>query len=271
ALGCDYRVAVPSAKVGLPEVKLGILPGAGGTQRLPRLIGVKPALEMIVSGEHVPAPKAKELGIIDEIIDGDLLEGAIAYAKKLVADNAPRRPIRDMQVKLDNPNLFEEFEAGIAKKQRGFLAPFHCIKAVKAVVELPIEEGLKRERELFKELVDSPQSKAQRHVFFAEREVARVPGIDKNTPRREIKTAAVIGAGTMGGGIAMNFANAGIPVYIVDVSQEALDRGLAVVRRNYENSAKRGRITMEQVEQRMSLIRPTLSYDDLKEVDLVIE
>lgn len=271
ALGCDYRVAAPTAKVGLPEVKLGILPGAGGTQRLPRLIGAQAALDMIVSGNHVPAAKAKELGIIDEIIEGDLVEGAIAYAKKLVAAKAPRRPIRDMQVKLDNPNLFEEFEASIAKRQRGFLAPFHCIKAVKAATELPIEQGLKRERELFQELVTSPQSKAQRHVFFAEREVAKVPGLAKDVAKREIKTAAVIGAGTMGGGIAMNFANAGIPVYVLEVKQEALDKGLAVVRRNYENSAKRGRLTMEQVEQRMSLIRPTLSYDDFKDVDLVIE
>ncbi|HEX5514085.1 MAG TPA: 3-hydroxyacyl-CoA dehydrogenase NAD-binding domain-containing protein, partial [Gammaproteobacteria bacterium] len=271
ALGCDYRVAVASAKVGLPEVKLGILPGAGGTQRLPRLIGVEAALQMIVEGNHVPAAKAKALGIIDQIIEGDLVEGAIAYAKQLMADKAPARRLRDVQIKLENPNLFDEFEASIATRQRGFLAPFHCIKAVKAAVELPFEQGLQRERELFQELVTSPQSKAQRHVFFAEREAARVPGLSKDTPKREIKTAAVIGAGTMGGGIAMNFANAGIPVYILEVQQEALDKGLAIVRRNYENSAKRGRLTMEQVEQRMSLIRPTLSYDDFKDVDLVIE
>lgn len=271
ALGCDYRVAVANARVGLPEVKLGILPGAGGTQRLPRLIGVQPALEMIVSGNHVPAPQAKELGVIDQIIEGDLVEGAIAYARQLVADKAPARRLREVEIKLDNPKLFEEFEASIAKRQRGFLAPFHCIKAVKAAVELPFEQGMKRERELFQELVTSPQSKAQRHVFFAEREAARVPGLSKDTPKREIKVAAVIGAGTMGGGIAMNFANAGIPVYILEVQQEALDKGLAVVRRNYENSAKRGRLTMEQVEERMNLIRPTLSYDDFKDVDLVIE
>lgn len=271
ALGCDYRVAVANARVGLPEVKLGILPGAGGTQRLPRLIGVQPALEMIVSGNHVPAPQAKELGVIDQIIESDLVEGAIAYARQLVADKAPARRLREVEIKLDNPKLFEEFEASIAKRQRGFLAPFHCIKAVKAAVELPFEQGMKRERELFQELVTSPQSKAQRHVFFAEREAARVPGLSKDTPKREIKTVAVIGAGTMGGGIAMNFANAGIPVYILEVQQEALDKGLAVVRRNYENSAKRGRLTMEQVEERMHLIRPTLSYDDFKDVDLVIE
>ena len=271
ALGCDYRVAVASAKVGLPEVKLGILPGAGGTQRLPRLIGAEAALQMIVEGNHVPAPKAKALGIIDEIIEGDLLEGAIAYAKKLVAEKAPLRRICDMQVKLDNPNLFEEFERSIARKQRGFLAPFHCIKAVRAAVELPFAEGLKRERELFAELVASPQSKAQRHVFFAEREVAKVPGLPADVQKREIRTAAIIGAGTMGGGIAMNFANAGIPVYLLEVSQEALDRGVALIRKNYEGSVKSGRLRAEDVDKRMSFIRPTLSYDDLKDVDLVIE
>ena len=271
ALGCDYRVAVADAKVGLPEVKLGILPGAGGTQRLPRLIAVAEALDMIVQGKFVAAPKAAKLGIIDEIVEGDLVEGAIAYAKRLVEQGAPQRRIRDMKAELDNPNLFEEYEKSIARRSRGFLAPFHCIKAVKAAVELPFDEGMKRERELFQELMASSQSKAQRHVFFAEREVAKVPGLPKDTAKREIKTAAVIGAGTMGGGIAMNFANAGIPVYVVEVKQEALDKGLAVVRRNYENTAKKGRLTQEDVEKRMSLIRPTLTYDDLKDVDIVIE
>jgi len=271
ALGCDYRVAIASARVGLPEVKLGILPGAGGTQRLPRLIGVEPALQMIVSGDHVPAPKAKQLGVIDEIIDGDLLEGAITYARKLVADKAPARRLRDVAIKLDNPKLFEEFEASIARRQRGFLAPFHCIKAVKAATELPFDQGMERERELFMELLVSPQSKAQRHVFFAEREAARVPGLGRDVPTREINRVGIIGAGTMGGGIAMNFANVGIPVRLLEVKQEALDKGLAVIRRNYEGSAKRGRLTMEQVEERMQLIQPTLSYDDFKDVDLVIE
>src|SRR5690625_2121277 len=271
ALGCDYRVAIASARVGLPEVKLGILPGAGGTQRLPRLIGVEPALQMIVSGDHIPAPKAKQLGVIDEIIDGDLLEGAITYARKLVADKAPARRLRDVAIKLDNPKLFEEFEASIARRQRGFLAPFHCIKAVKAATELPFDQGMERERELFMELLVSPQSKAQRHVFFAEREAARVPGLGRDVPTREINRVGIIGAGTMGGGIAMNFANVGIPVRLLEVKQEALDKGLAVIRRNYEGSAKRGRLTMEQVEERMQLIQPTLSYDDFKDVDLVIE
>ena len=271
ALGCDYRVALDSAKVGLPEVKLGILPGAGGTQRLPRLIGAQKALEVIVAGNPVKAKDALELGIVDELIGGDLLEGALAFARKLAADNAPLRRIRDLQAKKEDPDLFSNFEKSIARKQRGFKAPFHCIKAVQAAVELPFDEGMKRERELFAELLVSPESRAQRHVFFAEREVAKVPGLPKDTPKRDINQVAVIGAGTMGGGIAMNFANAGIPVKILEVKEDALERGIAVIRKNYENTAKKGRITQEQVEQRMALIQPTLSYDDLGDVDLVIE
>ena len=271
ALGCDYRVAVDSAKVGLPEVKLGILPGAGGTQRLPRLIGAQKALEVIVAGNPVKAKDALELGVVDELIGGDLLEGALAFARKLAADNAPLRRIRDLQAKKEDPDLFSNFEKSIARKQRGFKAPFHCIKAVQAAVELPFDEGMKRERELFAELLVSPESRAQRHVFFAEREVAKVPGLPKDTPKRDINQVAVIGAGTMGGGIAMNFANAGIPVKILEVKEDALEKGIAVIRKNYENTAKKGRITAQQVEDRMALIQPTLSYDDLSDVDLVIE
>ena len=271
ALGCDYRVALESAKVGLPEVKLGLLPGAGGTQRLPRLIGAKAALDMIVGGNPVKAKDAFKVGIVDEVVGGDLLEGALAYARKLVADNAPLRKIRDLDVKKEDADLFTNYEKSIARKQRGFKAPFHCIKAVQAAVELPFDEGMKRERELFAELLVSPESRAQRHVFFAEREVAKVPGLPKDTAKRDVKSAAIIGAGTMGGGIAMNFANAGIPVKILEVKEDALERGIAVIRKNYENTAKKGRITQEQVEQRMALIQPTLSYDDLSDVDLVIE
>ena len=271
ALGCDYRVALESAKVGLPEVKLGLLPGAGGTQRLPRLIGAKAALDMIVGGNPVKAKDAFKVGIVDEVVGGDLLEGALAYARKLVADNAPLRKIRDLDVKKEDADLFTNYEKSIARKQRGFKAPFHCIKAVQAAVELPFDEGMKRERELFAELLVSPESRAQRHVFFAEREVAKVPGLPKDTAKRDVKSAAIIGAGTMGGGIAMNFANAGIPVKILEVKEDALERGIAVIRKNYENTAKKGRITQEQVEQRMALIQPTLSYDDLGDVDLVIE
>jgi len=271
ALGCDYRVALESAKVGLPEVKLGLLPGAGGTQRLPRLVGAKAALDMIVGGNPVKAKDAFKVGIVDEVVGGDLLEGALAYARKLVAENAPLRKIRDLDVKKEEADLFTNYEKSIARKQRGFKAPFHCIKAVQAAVELPFEDGMKRERELFAELLVSPESRAQRHVFFAEREVAKVPGLPKDTPKRDVNSAAIIGAGTMGGGIAMNFANAGIPVKILEVKEDALERGIAVIRKNYENTAKKGRITQEQVEQRMALIQPTLSYDDLNDVDLVIE
>lgn len=271
ALGCDYRVALESAKVGLPEVKLGLLPGAGGTQRLPRLVGAKAALDMIVGGNPVKAKDAFKVGIVDEVVGGDLLESALAYARKLVADNAPLRKIRDLDVKKEDADLFTNYEKSIARKQRGFKAPFHCIKAVQAAVELPFDEGMKRERELFAELLVSPESRAQRHVFFAEREVAKVPGLPKDTAKRDVNSAAIIGAGTMGGGIAMNFANAGIPVKILEVKEDALERGIAVIRKNYENTAKKGRITQEQVEQRMALIQPTLSYDDLSDVDLVIE
>ena len=272
ALGCDYRVALDSARLGLPEVKLGLLPGAGGTQRLPRLVGAQKALEMIVGGNPIKAAEARELGLVDEVVSGDLLEGALAFARKLVADGAPLRKISELDVPGDtSAELFDHFEQSIARKQRGFKAPFSCIKAVKAAVELPYDKGVERERELFFKLMVSSESAAQRHVFFAEREVAKVPGLDKDTPKREIKQAAVIGAGTMGGGIAMNFANAGIVVKILEVKEEALEKGIALIRKNYENTAKKGRISQEQVEQRMALIQPTLSYDDLSDVDLVIE
>jgi len=271
ALGCDYRVALDSARLGLPEVKLGLLPGAGGTQRLPRLVGAQKALEMVVGGNPVKAKEALSLGLVDEMVSGDLLDGALAYTRQLLADNAPLRKLRDLAVPDAQDGLFDQFEQSIARKQRGFKAPFSCIKAVKAAVELPFDKGVERERELFFELLVSPESAAQRHVFFAEREVAKVPGLDKNTLKREINQVAVIGAGTMGGGIAMNFANAGIPVRLLEVKEDALERGVAVIRKNYENTAKKGRITDEQVEQRMALIQPTLSYDDLSDVDLVIE
>ncbi len=271
ALGCDYRVALDSARLGLPEVKLGLLPGAGGTQRLPRLVGAQKALEMVVGGNPVKAKEALSLGLVDNVVSGDLLDGALAYARQLLADNAPLRKLRDLAVPDAQDGLFDQFEQSIARKQRGFKAPFSCIKAVKAAVELPFDKGVERERELFFELLMSPESAAQRHVFFAEREVAKVPGLDKNTPKREINQVAVIGAGTMGGGIAMNFANAGIPVRLLEVKEDALERGVAVIRKNYENTAKKGRISDEQVEQRMALIQPTLSYDDLSDVDLVIE
>lgn len=271
ALGCHYRVALPTALVGLPEVHLGLLPGAGGTQRLPRLVGARTALDMIVGGGHVPAANARELGIIDDIVEGDLLEAAIAYAENLVAGGKGPRAIRDLEPEAADSSVFDNYAAGIARKQRGFLAPFHIIKAIQAAFELPFDQGMAREQELFDELMASSEAKAQQHIFFAEREVAKVPGLPRDTPVRNIKTGAVIGAGTMGGGIAMNFANAGVPVKLLDMSRENLDKGLAVIRGNYENTAKKGRISQADVEQRMGLIEPVLSYADIRDVDIVIE
>ncbi|MBQ0721590.1 MAG: enoyl-CoA hydratase/isomerase family protein [Gammaproteobacteria bacterium] len=271
ALGCHYRVALASAKVGLPEVHLGLLPGAGGTQRLPRLVGAQAALELIVGGGHVAAAKAAELGIIDAIVEGDLETAAIAYAEKLLAEGTGPRAIRDITPEAAGPEVFDNFEKSIARKQRGFLAPFHIIKSIRAAFELPFDEGMARESELFMELMTSSESAAQRHIFFAEREVAKVPGLARDTVKRDINCGAVVGAGTMGGGIAMNFANAGIPVKLLEMKQEFLDKGIALIRKNYENTAKKGRISMADVEKRMALIEPTLSYDDIKDVDIVIE
>ena len=275
ALGCHYRIATPTARVGLPEVHLGLLPGAGGTQRLPRLVGAQAALDLIVTGKHIGAKDALNVGIIDAIVDAstpdDLEAEAIAYAEKLLADGTGPRAIRDITPEAAGPEVFENYAKSIARRQRGFLAPFHIIKSIQAAFELPFDEGMARESELFMELMTSPESAAQRHIFFAEREVAKVPGLPKGTPKRDIKTAAVIGAGTMGGGIAMNFANAGIPVKLLDAKQEYLDKGLALIRSNYENTAKKGRMSLADVEKRMALIEPTLAYSDIADVDIVIE
>ncbi len=271
ALGCHYRIAVASAKVGLPEVKLGLLPGAGGTQRLPRLIGPQAALPFIVSGNPVPAPKAAAVGVIDEIIEGELCAGAIGFARKVVAEKRPLRKTSGLKVPHTEPGLFVEFEKSIAKKQRGFLAPFYCIKAVKAACELPFAEGCLRERELFLELMASPHSKAQRHVFFAEREVAKIPGLPEDPPTRQIKTVGIIGAGTMGGGISMCFANAGIAVTLLEMNQQNLERGLNTIRKNYANSVAKGSLKQAEMDARMGLIKPTLSYDELRSADLIIK
>jgi 3-hydroxyacyl-CoA dehydrogenase len=271
ALGAHYRVSLPTTRMGLPEVHLGILPGAGGTQRLPRLTGAKYALDAIISGRHIPAPEAKSKGIVDAIVEGDLLKGAVAHAEMLLAQKAPLRRVRDLTATLESPDLFKETEKAIARRARGFKAPWNIIKTVQAAVELPFDEGMRRERELFMELLTSSESAAQRYYFFAEREAAKVLDVPSDTPQREIKTGGIIGAGTMGGGIAMNFANAGVPVTMLETSQEALDRGLKTIRTNYENTAKRGGMKAEDVEKRMALIKPTLDYNDLKDVDLVIE
>ncbi len=271
ALSCHYRVALTSAKIGLPEVKLGILPGAGGTQRLPRIAGPANALDAIISGRHVSAKEAKSWGVLDELVEDDLLAAGIAYAEAAIQ----KGPRRTGEIEIDSSAFDDEFFAGfrksIAKQTRGYFAPERCVQCVEAAVKLPLAEGLKRERELFYECAQNPQSRALQHMFFAERQVSRIPGIDKDTPRRAIKKVGIIGAGTMGGGIAMNFANVGIPVTLLEVQQEALDRGLGVVRKNYERSAAKGKLTAEQVEGLMGQFTGTLSYDDLSDCDLIIE
>ncbi|EDP65768.1 Enoyl-CoA hydratase [alpha proteobacterium BAL199] len=276
ALGCLFRVAIPGAKVGLPEVKLGIIPGAGGTQRLPRVAGVTAALEMITSGRHVPVEEAADLGIVDAIIDTkDVKAAGIAFAQRVIAEGLTALPVRDRDGKLAEAradrSVFADARKKLEKSARGLFSPFRCVDAVEAAVDLPIDDGLKRERELFQQCMESPQRAAQIHVFFGEREVAKVPGMSKDITARPVNKAAVIGAGTMGGGIAMCFANAGIPVTVVETAQDALDRGLNRVRSNYDISAKRGRMTPDDVEARMALITPSLDLADLHDADLIIE
>jgi 3-hydroxyacyl-CoA dehydrogenase len=273
ALACHYRVAIATAKVGLPEVKLGILPGAGGTQRLPRLVGIETALGIIVSGDPVAASTAAKAGVIDQIIEGDLIEGAVTYAKELAARKAPLRKVRDLNVDAGKlpAGFFDEARKRIAKEKRNLFAPQRIVDALQAAATLPFDSGMARERELFLQCAHNSQSKALQHVFFAERRAANVPNLDKSVVKREIKSVAIIGAGTMGGGIAMNFVNVGIPVVLLEMKQEPLDRGMGVIRKNYENTASKGKITAQQLEQRMALLKPTLSYDDLRDADLIIE
>ena len=274
-LACHYRVGVKTARFGLPEVKLGLLPGAGGTQRLPRAVGVLKALQMIVSGDPIGADDALRHGLIDGTVDGDLAAAGVAFAEKVVAEKRPLRKIRDLDDKLaavrGTPAVFADFRKSVARQTRGFRAPENCIKAVEAAVTLPFDQGIARERELFLELMASPESKAQRYFFFAEREAAKIPDVPADTPTKDIRKAAVLGAGTMGGGIAMNFANAGIPVTVVEVAKEALDRGLGVVRKNYEATASRGRLTAQDVETRMGLIRGTTDIGAIADADIVVE
>lgn len=275
ALACDYRVALPSTKLGLPEVNLGLLPGAGGTQRMPRLAGVELSLQMITSGVPINAKKAAAAGVIDHIVEegSDFVAAVVDYAKNLVSTGAPVRSCAEMTVDTSSlpENYFDEFRKSIARRTRGFYAPECCIKAVEAACELPLHEGLAVEGKLFAECLGTPQARAQQHLFFAERAATKIPGVDPKTPKRAIQKVAIIGSGTMGGGIAMNFINVGIPVTILDLDQEALDRGVGVIRKNYEISAKKGRLTEEQVEQRMSLLSPSTEYADIADVDLVIE
>jgi 3-hydroxyacyl-CoA dehydrogenase len=272
ALACHYRMALPSAKVGLPEVLIGILPGGGGTQRLPRLIGAKAALEMIVTGRHVPAAEAKRLGIIDEVLPetADLLESAIAHAMR-IADVRPLPRVRNRSVRLEDGGIFEAMRKSIARRARNQKAPCYCIDAVEAACSLPFDEGCQREADLFKELEDSPEARALRYAFFIEREVARLPDIPANTPVRDFTHAAVLGAGTMGGGIAMSFADSGLPVKIMDATTEALERGMQRIRDNYATSVRRGSLSEDQMQRRLARIEPVASYDDIADCDLVIE
>ncbi|HEV8615057.1 MAG TPA: 3-hydroxyacyl-CoA dehydrogenase NAD-binding domain-containing protein, partial [Methylomirabilota bacterium] len=274
-LACHYRVGTKDARFGLPEVKLGLLPGAGGTQRLPRVVGVEKALSMIVSGDPIRADEALKAGLIDEIVEGDLTAAGVAFAEKVVREKRPLKKIRDLDDKVaaarGKPEIFANFRKSVARQTRGFRAPENCIKAVEAAANLPFAEGMKRERELFMELLNSAESKAQRYFFFAEREAAKIPDVPADTPPKEIKKAAIIGAGTMGGGIAMNFANVGIPVTVIEVAKDALDRGLGVVRKNYEATAAKGRLKPEDVEKRMGLITGSTDFKDIGDADIVIE
>jgi len=272
ALCAHYRVGISSSQYGLPEVKLGLLPGAGGTQRLPRITGASRALEMMTSGDPISADEALACGLIDEIVD-DLESGAIAFARRAVLDDLPLLRIRDRSDKLeDTPeSLFSDFRTSIAKRTRGFLAPEYNIRCVEAAVELDFDAGLEREQELFRDLMKGTQSKAQQYYFFAERAALKIPGLAKDTPTVDVTHCGVLGAGTMGGGIAMNFANTGIAVTIVEKDEEALERGLAVVRSNYERTAARGGITSDDVETRMGLISGSTDLGDFANCDLVIE
>ncbi|CAN5352639.1 3-hydroxyacyl-CoA dehydrogenase NAD-binding domain-containing protein [soil metagenome] len=278
ALCAHYRVALASAKFGLPEVNLGLLPGAGGTQRLPRLTGVPEALEMMTSGRHIGADEAAECGLVDEVTDGDvatLRAAAVAFAERAVAEGMPLARVRDRDDKVaaarGDERLFADFRASIARKTRGFLAPEYNVRCIEAAVNMPFDEGLQVERELFTELVTGAQSAAQRYAFFAERAANKVPDVSRDTPLLDIGTCGILGAGTMGGGIAMNFANVGIPVTIVERDQASLDRGLAVVRKNYERSASRGSIPPEAVDERMALITGSTDKADFATCDIVIE
>jgi 3-hydroxyacyl-CoA dehydrogenase len=273
ALGANYRVALPGAQIALPEVKLGLLPGAGGTQRLPRVLGLEMALNMIVSGAPMQSEKLAGTGIFDEVFPAgtDLLPAAVAFAEK-VADVRPLPKVRDRKVDYPNHEAFLQFSRNTVKAVAGpFPAPLECVETVAASITKKFDDGLKFERERFLHLIQTPESKSLRHAFFAERMASKVPDVPSDTPTRDIRKAAVIGAGTMGGGIAMNFANAGIPVTLLETKQEALDKGIAIIRKNYENTLKKGKLTQEKFEQRMAAISGTLDYTAIADADIVIE
>ena len=274
SLGCHYRVAAPGTNVALPEVKIGLVPGAGGTQRLPRVLGVETALNMIVSGEPVKSELLASLPgqkLFDRIIEGDLLSGAVAFAEE-VADKRPLKLVRDMKVTHPNADAYFQFARNTVKAMaKNFPAPARCVDCVEQSMKMKFDEGMIYEREAFLALMMTPECKALRHAFFAERAASKIPDVPENTPTRSIGKVAVIGAGTMGGGISMNFLNAGVPVIMLEMKQEALDRGIATIRKNYESQVKRGKLKADKYEQRMGLLSTTLAYDDIKDADMVIE
>jgi 3-hydroxyacyl-CoA dehydrogenase len=271
ALACHYRIALPKAQLGLPEVKLGILPGSGGTQRLPRIIPMAEAVKMMTTGNPIAAERAQELGLLDEIVQGDLLEAAVLFAGKAVGK--PLRRIRDQKAKLegDPKSFFAQVREEVAKASKGYPAPLEIVACAEAAASLPFDEGRKQERARFGKLVEGKESKALRHMFFAERQTAKIPDIAEDTPVREIAKAAVIGAGTMGGGIAMNFANAGIPVTVIDTTQESLDKGLKKVKDNYAATVAKGRLAQGDMDKRMGLIRGSASLASIADADIVVE
>lgn len=273
AMGCHYRCAIPSARVGLPEVNLGLLPGATGTQRLPRLAGVAKALDMMITGRPIGAAEGLEAGIIDRLIDGDLRAGAIAYARELLDSGAPVKRVSELEVSTDgiDDEFFAGYLQGLSRKARGFFSPAQIVKCVQAAVNESYTDALKTERRLFDECKMSTHSQSQRHLFFAERGVSKIPDVPKATPARDIKSVAVIGVGTMGGGITMNFVNAGIPVTVLEVDQAGLERGLGIIRKNYSVAVDKGRMTEAQLEQAMGMITPVTDYAGVAGADLVIE
>jgi len=271
ALSAHYRCAVASAKVGLPEVKLGLLPGAGGTQRVPRLAGVQAALDLITTGNPIGAERALELGLVDKILDGDLRREAIAWARELIKQGAARRKSSEQPVPEFDAAVFEGYRAALAKRARGQIAPQHIVSCVEAATKHPFEEGLKVERDLFLECMQGSQSAALRHLFFAERQAAKIEDLPRDTPQRPIDSVGIIGGGTMGGGIAMSFANAGIPVTLIEINDDALARGLSIVEKNYAASVKRGKLTEDRATKCRALITGSTDYASLAKADLVIE
>lgn len=272
ALGCHYRIAKPDAQIALPEVKLGLLPGAGGTQRLPRLIGAEHAVNMIVSGSVVPAKQFKGSPLFDEIVDGELFDAAVAYATKVVSENLPLKKVRDLKAKHPNPEGFFMFTRNtVGAMAKNYPAPLKCVDAVKAAVTMPFDKGMAIEREAFLNLMQTPESRALRHAFFSERLTSKIADVPSDTPVRDIKSVGVIGGGTMGTGISINFLNAGIPVTLVEMKQEGLDRGVEAIQKVYEGRVKKGRMSEDDAKVKMALLKPSLTYDDLSDVDLVIE